>query len=73
MILAVGCRFSDRITSSYRPGVTFNIGTTTQLVQIDIDGFEVGKNYPVEIGIVGDAKTTLEDLLAEIQQACDTG
>jgi acetolactate synthase-1/2/3 large subunit len=70
VILAVGCRFSDRITSSYRPGVTFNIGTTTQLVQIDIDGFEVGKNYPVEVGIVGDARTTLEDLLAEIQRAC---
>ena len=25
VILAVGCRFSDRVTSSYRPGVTFNI------------------------------------------------
>ena len=69
MILAVGCRFSDRVTSSYRPGVTFNIGTTTKLVQIDIDGFEIGKNYPVEVGIVGDAKPSLEDLLAELQQA----
>ncbi len=69
VILAVGCRFSDRITSSYRPGVTFNIGTTTKLVQIDIDGFEIGKNYPVEVGIVGDAKPALEDLLAELQQA----
>jgi acetolactate synthase-1/2/3 large subunit len=69
VILAVGCRFSDRIASSYRPGVTFNIGTTTKLVQIDIDGFEIGKNYPVEVGIVGDAKATLDDLLAELQQA----
>jgi acetolactate synthase-1/2/3 large subunit len=69
VILAVGCRFSDRVTSSYRPGVTFNIGTTTKLVQIDIDGFEIGKNYPVEVGIVGDAKPSLEDLFAELQQA----
>jgi acetolactate synthase I/II/III large subunit len=69
VILAVGCRFSDRVTSSYRPGVTFNIGTTTKLVQIDIDGFEIGKNYPVEVGIVGDAKASLDDLLAELQQA----
>jgi acetolactate synthase-1/2/3 large subunit len=69
VILAVGCRFSDRVTSSYRPGVTFNIGTTTKLVQVDIDGFEIGKNYPVEVGIVGDAKPVLEDLLAELQQA----
>lgn len=69
VLLAIGCRFSDRIASSYRPGVTFNIGTTTKLLQIDIDGFEIGKNYPVEVGVVGDARATLEDLLAELQQA----
>ncbi|PWQ83209.1 acetolactate synthase, partial [Stenotrophomonas maltophilia] len=34
VILAVGCRFSDRITSSYRPGVTFDI-PNTKLVHID--------------------------------------
>ncbi len=59
VILAVGCRFSDRITSSYKEGVTFNIPSITKLVQIDIDGFEIGRNYPVEVGIVGDAKTSL--------------
>jgi acetolactate synthase-1/2/3 large subunit len=69
VILAVGCRFSDRVTSSYRAGVTFNVGTSTKLVQIDVDGFEIGKNYPVDVGIVGDARSVLEDLLAELQQA----
>ncbi len=68
VILAVGCRFSDRVTSSYRPGVTFNIGTSTKLVQIDIDGFEIGKNYPVEVGVNGDARASLEVLLAELQR-----
>jgi acetolactate synthase-1/2/3 large subunit len=62
VILAVGCRFSDRITSSYRPGVTFAI-PPTKLVHVDIDGFEIGRNYPVEVGIVGDAKAVLGDLL----------
>ena len=28
VILAIGCRFSDRVTSSYRPGVTFSIPDT---------------------------------------------
>lgn len=65
VILAVGCRFSDRITSSYRPGVTFDI-PKTKLVQIDIDGFEIGRNYPVEVGVVGDAKTSLAALLGEL-------
>jgi acetolactate synthase-1/2/3 large subunit len=65
VILAVGCRFSDRVTSSYRPGVTFNI-PDTMLVQIDIDGFEIGRNYPVEVGVVGDAKSCLATLLDEL-------
>ena len=65
VILAVGCRFSDRITSSYRPGVTFDI-PGTKLVQIDIDGFELGRNYPVEVGVVGDAKTSLSALLTAL-------
>jgi acetolactate synthase-1/2/3 large subunit len=65
VILAVGCRFSDRVTSSYRPGVTFNI-PDTKLVQIDIDGFEIGRNYPAEVGVVGDAKSSLATLLDEL-------
>jgi len=58
VILAVGCRFSDRITSSYRPGITFDI-PRTKLIQVDLDGFEIGKNYPVEVGILGDARAVL--------------
>ncbi|PUA20617.1 acetolactate synthase [Glaciimonas sp. PCH181] len=66
VILAIGCRFSDRITSSYKPGVTFDI-PKSKLIQIDIDGFEIGKNYPAEVGIVGDAKAILTSLLNEIR------
>lgn len=66
VLLAVGCRFSDRVTSSYRPGVTFSI-PDTKLVQIDIDSFEVGRNYPVEVGVVGDAKTSLAALLEAVR------
>jgi acetolactate synthase-1/2/3 large subunit len=68
VILAVGCRFSDRITSSYKPGVTFDFGKT-RLVQVDIDGCEIGKNYPAEVGIVGDAGAILPAVLAELRQA----
>jgi acetolactate synthase I/II/III large subunit len=62
VILAVGCRFTDRTASSFRRGVTFDI-PPTKLVQIDLDPYEIGKNYPIEIGIVGDARATLQDLL----------
>ncbi|WP_432251718.1 thiamine pyrophosphate-binding protein [Streptomyces sp. HNM1019] len=71
VILAVGCRFSDRVTSSYKPGVTFSI-PDTQLVQIDIDGFEIGRNYPAEVGIVGDAKSCLGSLLGELTELGET-
>jgi acetolactate synthase I/II/III large subunit len=32
------------------------------LIQIDIDPMEMGKNYPVDVGIVGDAKAVLRSL-----------
>jgi acetolactate synthase-1/2/3 large subunit len=61
VILAVGVTFSDETTSSYAKGVTFNI-PPTRLIQIDIDPHEIGKNYPVDVGIVADAKAALEGL-----------
>lgn len=65
VLLAIGCRFSDRITSSYKQGITFDI-PKTKLIQVDIDGFEIGKNYPVEVGIVGDARAILGAIHAEL-------
>jgi acetolactate synthase-1/2/3 large subunit len=62
VILAVGCRFADESTSSYKQGVSFSI-PPTKLIQIDLDPYEIGKNYPTTVGIVGDAKSTLNQLL----------
>jgi acetolactate synthase-1/2/3 large subunit len=67
VLLAVGCRFTDRTASSFCRGVTFNI-PPTKLIHIDLDPYEIGKNYPVEIGIVGDARATLEDLLLSLRE-----
>ncbi len=62
VILAIGCRFADETTSSYRRGVSFSI-PPTKLIHADIDPSEIGKNYPVEVGLVGDARAVLSDLL----------
>jgi acetolactate synthase-1/2/3 large subunit len=67
VIVAVGCRFSDQSTSSYKPGVTYSI-PPTKLIHIDIDPAEIGKNYPIEVGIVSDAKTALADLLEAVKR-----
>jgi acetolactate synthase I/II/III large subunit len=65
VLLSVGCRFTDWSASSYRAGVTFAI-PPSRLVQIDIDPREIGKNYPAEVALVGDAKAALADLLAAL-------
>jgi acetolactate synthase-1/2/3 large subunit len=66
VLLAVGCRFADETASSYLPGRAFSI-PPTRLIHVDIDGGEIGKNYPVEVGIVGDARASLRALLACLQ------
>ncbi|MBM3500664.1 MAG: thiamine pyrophosphate-binding protein [Armatimonadetes bacterium] len=66
VILAVGCRFADETTCSYRRGIAFGI-PPTKLTHLDLQPEEVGKNYPVEVGLVGDAKAGLAALLDAAQ------
>lgn len=40
-------------------------------VQIDIDGSRIGLRYPAEVGLVGGAKETLEELLPYLKKASD--
>jgi len=68
VLIAVGCRFTDWSASSWRKGVTFSI-PPAKLIHLDIDPREIGKNYPVEVGLLGDAKATLEDLLEALGPA----
>ncbi len=61
-LIAIGCRFSDRTTgkvSEFAPNAT--------KIQIDIDPAEIGKNVPIDIPIVGDAKITLKSLIEEFE------
>ena len=62
VILGIGTGFAEADCSSWNPKHTFAI-PPSRLLQIDIDPQEIGKIYPVEIGIVGDAKRTLIELL----------
>jgi acetolactate synthase I/II/III large subunit len=62
VILAIGCRFSDIHCSSWVPGYTYNI-PPTKLIHVDLDPQEIGRNYPTELGIVGDAREVLRQLI----------
>ncbi|MDG6925872.1 MAG: thiamine pyrophosphate-binding protein [Nitrososphaerota archaeon] len=73
VLLAIGTTFSDETTSSYRDGTTFSI-PPTKVIQVDIDPAEIAKNYPVEVGIVSDARAALEvlaDVLSQLSQKRD--
>jgi acetolactate synthase-1/2/3 large subunit len=67
VILAVGTAFGEADCSSWNPKCTFAI-PPSRLIQIDILADEIGKSYPVEIGIVGDAKLTLRALIEELRK-----
>jgi acetolactate synthase I/II/III large subunit len=67
VLMSLGCRFTDWSASSYRKGVTFSI-PDSKLIQVDIDPREIGKNYPVEVGIAADCKLVLADILAGISE-----
>jgi acetolactate synthase-1/2/3 large subunit len=66
VILAVGTAFGEADCSSWRPDITFSI-PGSRLIQIDIDPSEIGKSYPVDVGIVGDAKATLRALAERLR------
>ena len=61
-LIAIGCRFSDRTT-----GKVSEFALNATKIHIDIDPAEIGKNVPIDIPIVGDAKTILRELNEEIQ------
>jgi len=58
LLLAIGCMFHAGTTRGWRS----NFGGR-RLIHVDIDPMEIGKNYPVDVGIIGDSKTVLRDLI----------
>jgi acetolactate synthase-1/2/3 large subunit len=67
VLLALGVRFDDRTSSSWIPGYSFTI-PPTQLIHVDIDPEEIGRNYPVALGLMADVRTFLRQLLDELDR-----
>ncbi len=63
LLVALGTTMSDRTTSKYHPQI---VPPGIDILQVDIDPLEIGKNYPVKIGLVGDLKATLQLMLREL-------
>lgn len=67
LVVAIGARFDDRSSSSWIPGYSWNF-PDTDLIHVDVDHDELGRNYPPTLGILADAKTFLQQLLGEIER-----
>jgi acetolactate synthase-1/2/3 large subunit len=62
-MLAVGCRFTQLTTGSW------SMPRPPALAQVDIDIEEIGRHYPVTLGIQADAAETLRALLDALPAA----
>jgi len=66
LVFAVGTRFAEASSSSWMPEHTFDM-SRAKLIQVDLDEQEIGKNYPVAVGITGDAGAVLDDVLIGVK------
>ena len=64
ILLTVGTSFNEWATKAWDPRFL----PKEALLQIDIDPYEIGKNYPVTVRLVGDAKTILTEVYYEMKR-----
>ena len=62
VLLAIGSIFHQMTTT----GWVRDFGGQ-KIIQIDTDPTEIGKNYPFDVGIVGDAKAVLQELIEHVR------
>ena len=68
LLIAVGARFDDRVTSKIS-----SFATGAKKIHIDIDPAEISKNVAIDIPIVGDAKNILTELIKSVSEKAAAG
>lgn len=62
LLIALGMRFDDRVTGNLE-----TYAVNARKIHIDIDRSELNKNVKVDVGIAGDLRTVLRQLLPQLQ------
>ena len=62
LLIALGMRFDDRVTGNLK-----TYAVNARKIHIDIDRSELNKNVKVDVGIAGDLRTVLRQLLPKLQ------
>jgi acetolactate synthase-1/2/3 large subunit len=63
LLFGIGVRFDDRVT-----GKLATFASKAKIVHVDVDPAEIGKNRSVDIPIVGDARTVIAAVTAELRK-----
>jgi acetolactate synthase I/II/III large subunit len=62
LLIALGMRFDDRVTGNVK-----TYATQARKIHIDIDPSEINKNIKVDLGLVGDLRSTLTQILEHLE------
>ena len=68
LLISIGARFDDRVTGKLSE---FALGA--KFVHVDIDASCIGKNVSCHYPVVGDAKTVVRQMLAELDEQLSSG
>jgi len=66
VLIAIGARFDDRVT-----GNLAKFCPTAKIIHIDIDPSSISKNVPVDVPIVGDLGSVLEEMMRIMEHEGD--
>jgi acetolactate synthase I/II/III large subunit len=61
VLIACGMRFDDRVT-----GTLATYATKAKKIHIDVDPSEINKNVKIDVALLGDLRSVLEELLSRI-------
>lgn len=64
LVFFIGSHSGGQVTNNY----AFPVPGTT-VIQLDIEGAEIGRNFPIKAGLQGDVKATLKKMIAAAETA----
>ncbi|HKQ80267.1 MAG TPA: biosynthetic-type acetolactate synthase large subunit [Blastocatellia bacterium] len=68
LLISIGARFDDRVT-----GKLSDFALGAKFVHVDIDASCIGKNVRCQYPVVGDARTVVRQMLAELSEQLSNG
>ena len=63
VLIAIGMRFDDRVTGDLK-----TYAKQAKIIHLDIDNSEIGKNVPVDVKVLGNAKHTIPTITALLEE-----